>query len=70
MIANETTLHKRPNDIEVALTTIGHRMAFNNEQNPYRNVSYKKPRNEKCKTIQTKGLMALLYAKLSTNKYE
>ena len=27
MISNETTLHKK-------LTTIGHRMAFNNEQSP------------------------------------
>ena len=26
------------------LTTIGHRTAFNNEQSPYRIVSYKRPR--------------------------
>ena len=35
------------------LTTIGHRTAFNNEQSLYRKVSYKRPRNDKCKTIQT-----------------
>ncbi|XP_071124121.1 adhesion G protein-coupled receptor B3-like [Mytilus edulis] len=39
MIANETTIHKRQ-----TLTTIGRRTAFNNEQSPYRIVSYKRPR--------------------------
>ena len=29
------------------LTTIGHRVTFNNEQSPYRTVSYKRPRNDK-----------------------
>ena len=28
------------------LTTIGHNTAFNNEQSPYRIVSYKRPRND------------------------
>ena len=32
--------------------------AFNNEQNPHPIVSYKRPRNDKCKTIQTKKLLA------------
>ena len=41
MIANETTVHKRPK-IQT-LTTIDHRTAFNNEQSPYRIVSYKRP---------------------------
>ena len=31
---------------------IRHRSAFNNKQNSYRLVSYKRPRNNKCKTIQ------------------
>lgn len=34
MITSETTRHHRPNDVEVQ-TTIGHPMAFINEQNPY-----------------------------------
>ena len=38
------------------LTTIGHRTTFNNEQSPYRIVRYKRPRNDKCKTIQTRKL--------------
>ena len=42
MIANETTLHKRLYMTQ-KLTTIGHHTAFNNEQNPYRTVSYKGP---------------------------
>ena len=33
-------------------------MHNNNEQNQYRIVSYKKPRNDKCKTIQTSKLTA------------
>ena len=32
MIANETTLHKRPNDTEIKKKTIRHRTALNNEQ--------------------------------------
>ena len=47
MIANETTLHKRPND-----KALCHRTALNNEQNPYRIVSYKRPRKDICKTIK------------------
>ena len=56
MIANETTLRTRPNDPE--LTTTGPRTAFSNEQSPIRIVSYKRPRNDKCKTIQTRKLTA------------
>ena len=44
MIANETTIHKRPKSHRHLITTIGHRSAFNNEQSPYRIVSYKWPR--------------------------
>ena len=40
------------------LITIGHRTAFNNEQSPYCIVSYKRPRNNNCKTIQTIKLTA------------
>ena len=47
MIANETTVHKRKNDTDI--TTIGHRTAFNNEQSPYRIVSYKRPRYDNVK---------------------
>ena len=37
MIANETTIHKRPKMTQ-KLTTIDHRTAFNKEQSPYRIV--------------------------------
>ena len=40
------------------LTTIGHRTAFNNDQNPYHIVRYNRPRNDKCKPIQTRKLTA------------
>ena len=43
MIANETTVHQETKMTQT-LTTIGHRTAFNNEQSPYRIVSYKRPR--------------------------
>ena len=46
MIANETTLHR--DQMTQKLTTIGHHMAFKYEQSPYRIVSYKRPRNNKC----------------------
>ena len=42
------------------LTTIGHRSAFNNEQSPYRIVSYKSPRRDKCKLIQTKNTNGII----------
>ena len=43
-----STLCFSPQDTKMTqkLTTIGHRMAFNNEQSPYRIVSYKRPRND------------------------
>ena len=47
MIANDTTLHKR-----TKLTTKCHYTAFNNEQIPYRIVSYKKAQKCQCKTVQ------------------
>ena len=53
---HETTLHERPNHTK--LTTIVHRTAFNNEQSPYRIVSYQRHRNDKCKTFQTRKLTA------------
>ena len=57
MIAKETTLHKTPNDTEASNNyTIGNCTAFYNEQSLYRIVSYKRPRNDKCKTIQTRNL--------------
>ena len=34
------------------LTTIGHHMAFNNEQSLYRIVSYKRPRNDNVKQFK------------------
>ena len=55
MIANETTLHNRPNDTEIK-NNRSYRSAFNNEQSPYRIVIYKRPWNDKCKTIQTRKL--------------
>ena len=45
MIANETSLHKKPK----ILTTIGRRTALENEQSLYRIVSYKRPRNDNVK---------------------
>ena len=53
MIANETTLHKRPNDTE--FTTIGHCMAFNNEQSPYRIVCHKMPEMTNVKQFKLKN---------------
>ena len=40
------------NDTRQKLTTIGHRTAFNNEQSPYRIVSYKRPRNNNVKQFK------------------
>ena len=52
MIANETTLHKRPKMTQI-LTTIGHRTAFDNEQSPYRIVSfYKRLQNDNVKQFK------------------
>ena len=51
MIANETTVHKRPKMTQT-LTTIGKFMAFNNEQSPYRIVSYKWPRYDNVKQFK------------------
>ena len=51
MIANEPTLHQRPNDVEVS-----NYKAFNNELNPYRisTYMYTISRNDKCKANQTR----------------
>ena len=38
------------------LTTIGHRTAFNNEQNSYRIVSYKRPRYDNVKQLKRENL--------------
>ena len=48
IIANETTLHKRPNDTEIN-NCIGHRTAFNNEKSRYCIFIYKRPRNDNVK---------------------
>ena len=50
MIANETTLHKRPHDTEMS-----HRAAFNNERIPYRIISYKRPLNDNVKQFKRKN---------------
>ena len=34
------------------LTTVGHRMAFNNEQSQYRILSYKRSRNDNVKQFK------------------
>ena len=52
MITNETTLHKRPNDTKI--NNLGHRTAINNEQRPYRIVSFKRPRNINVKLFEQK----------------
>ena len=52
MIANETTSTR--DQMTQKLTTIGHHTAFNNEQSTYSIVSFKRPQNEKCFTIQTR----------------
>ena len=52
------------------LTTIGDLMAFNNEQNSYLIVSYKRPWNDKCKTIQTRKLMARIMFKIMNEKHK
>ena len=47
MIANESSDNSPPETkMTQKLTIIGHRTAFNNEQNLYRIVSYKRPRND------------------------
>ena len=57
MTANEAVLHERVKKAQ-KLAAIGHRTAFNNEQSPYRIVSYKRPQNHKCETIQMRNLTA------------
>ena len=41
------------------IITIGHSTDFNNEISPYHMVRYKRPRNDKCKTIQTRKQLYL-----------
>ena len=45
MIAKETKMTQ-------TLTTIGHPMIFNNEQSPYRIVSYKRPSYDNVKQFK------------------
>ena len=40
-----------------SLTTIGHRTAFNNEQSPYRIVSYKRPRYDNVKQFKRENYL-------------
>ena len=69
MIGNETTPTRDQNDTE----TIGQRTAFNNEQSPYRIVTYKRPRNDNVKQFKRENLRPYLYKKLekkmNENKY-
>ena len=50
------------------LTTIRHRAAFNNEQSPYRIVSYIMLRNDKFKTIQARKTNGLIYVQKNERK--
>ena len=45
------------------LTTIGHHTAFNNEQSPWRIVSYKRPRYDPVKQFKREKLTALFVSK-------
>ena len=58
--------YNRPQETKMTqkLTTIGHRTAFNNEQSPYRIVSYKRPRNDNVKQFKRENLRPYLYKKL------
>lgn len=49
MIVNKTKCLKRPDNISLKLTNIGHRMSFNNYQNTYLILMYKWQQNTKCK---------------------
>ena len=62
MIVKETIPYREPKDVVVNRYDIGYRMAFNNEQNSHRSISYKRPidmTNQGSKTIQTRNLKAL-----------
>ena len=48
MIANIIRQLSTRDQMIQKLTIIGHCMAFNNEQSPYRIVSYKRLLNDKC----------------------
>ena len=50
MIANETTLYKRPNDREINKYRSPH--AFNNEQSLYCIASYNRPQNYNVKQFK------------------
>ena len=45
------------NPMTQKLTNVGQCTAFNNVKSPYPIVNIKKPRNDKCKSIQTRKLM-------------
>ena len=64
MIANETTVQETK--MKKTLTTIGHRTAFNNEQSPYRIVSYKRPRYDNVKQFKRENLRPIGHACLSS----
>ena len=51
MLVNVTTIHKRLNDTETN-NYIHRRTAVNKKESPYCTVSFKRPRNDKCKTIK------------------
>ena len=50
------------------LTTIGHRTAFNNEQSPYRIVSYKRPRYDNVKQFKRVNERPYSYKKMNENQ--
>ena len=62
MIANDAT----PQETKMTpkLTSIGHPTAFNNEQSPYRILSYKRPRNDNVKQFKRKTITALFFLKI------
>ena len=62
MIANESNLHKRSNDKKNNMN-YGSQYGLNTNQSPYCIVSYRRPRNDKYKTIQTRNLTANLFTK-------
>lgn len=58
MIANQTSLQQRPNDVKLKFTIKGYGMASEHKYNTHPHVSYKRQQNEKCKTIHSRKLTA------------
>ena len=66
-ITNETTLYKRPNDLDY-YTSAGPLMAYNNEQNPYHRVSWNGHELTKVKQFKHENLWSDLCSKQLTRK--